>query len=603
MNDNFKGNEKHTPLVSTSSSRDSKRWSHSPDGNELRTRSFDESDGYDASQQYRRSSSMNSGTSAIGTCSSQNQYHSSHHSTAPLSSRYEYGSTAGTDLLESSLRPFSVFNPTAQNKSPYRLLPGSEQLVKLNSEGSDEEKQSLFQMNGGGVQSNLSLDRDKSISRTNSKKSKKPNEFMFNIIYALLNATMSVPSLYGYASVIFNNAAFQPHISTLSKVVIWSSAVHQLTFVAFSSLSFAKAEVQDAGLLFLSCMSNFIAETITNEGGGIEEILSTTIVTLGVATASLGLVLMFLGKFNCADAVSYLPLPVVGGYLAFIGYFCVIAGVGLCISTSMVDGGFVSDMQLLMDKKSLLLAAPGLLSGLLMMLISRFTKSDAALPITMVAIPATFYAVLFFFGYSLDDARAGMWVGEVQPSASVSSLLELIDFSLVRWDLVFSSRCLSVWIGMVFVVSFSSCLDVGKQSPRLLSILKLIKLLAFISLCFFFTALHELLPAAISMDMGEALDVNKELVTVGLSNRELFPLYNQCILSFTLFSPTNGSSIVVSGLFGGQSGSYIFSQTILQYRTGEFIDSLGYHQNDQHCRVVAHIRKLSSSSQATCRVG
>ena len=106
------------------------------------------------------------------------------------------------------------------------------------------------------------------------------------------------------------------------------------------------------------------------------------------------------------------------------------------------------------------------------------------------------------------------------------------------------------------------------------------------------------------MDMGEALDVNKELMTVGLSNRELFPLYNHCILSFnTLFSPTYDSSIVVSGLFGGQSGSYIFSQTILQYRTGEFIESLGYHQNYQHCRVVAHIRKLYFSSQATCRVG
>jgi SulP family sulfate permease len=43
---------------------------------------------------------------------------------------------------------------------------------------------------------------------------------------------------------------------------------------------------------------------------------------------------------------------------------------------------------------------------------------------------------------------------------------------------------------MVLVVSFSSCLDV----------------------------------AAISMDMGEALEVNTELTTVGISNRESVPL-------------------------------------------------------------------------------
>ena len=42
-------------------------------------------------------------------------------------------------------------------------------------------------------------------------------------------------------------------------------------------------------------------------------IISTTIVLLGLATASLGGVLILAGKFRFADAVAYLPLPVVGG--------------------------------------------------------------------------------------------------------------------------------------------------------------------------------------------------------------------------------------------------------------------------------------------------
>lgn len=49
--------------------------------------------------------------------------------------------------------------------------------------------------------------------------------------------------------------------------------------------------------------------------------------------------------------------------------------------------------------------------------------------------------------------------------------------------------------------------------------------------------------AAISMDMGQALDTNNELMTVGISN-------------------------FLSGLAGGFTGSYIFSQTIFTYRTG-----------------------------------
>ena len=77
----------------------------------------------------------------------------------------------------------------------------------------------------------------------------------------------------------------------------------------------------------------------------------------------------------------------------------------------------------------------------------------------------------------------------------------------VRWELLPS--LLPTWIGMYVVVAFSSSLDV----------------------------------AAIQMDMGKALDFNRELISVGISN-------------------------ALSGLSGGFTGSYIFSQTIFTFRSG-----------------------------------
>ena len=70
------------------------------------------------------------------------------------------------------------------------------------------------------------------------------------------------------------------------------------------------------------------------------------------------------------------------------------------------------------------------------------------------------------------------------PPVPVSELFKLVDFKLVHWGLW--TEIFSTWAGMVFVVSFASCLDV----------------------------------AAISIDMGEALDTNHELATVGICNRE-----------------------------------------------------------------------------------
>ena len=67
-------------------------------------------------------------------------------------------------------------------------------------------------------------------------------------------------------------------------------------------------------------MSHKIATSILEEGIGgegerreendvVSVVLSTTVVLLGLSTASLGAVLILMGKFRLADVVAYLPLP------------------------------------------------------------------------------------------------------------------------------------------------------------------------------------------------------------------------------------------------------------------------------------------------------
>jgi hypothetical protein len=255
----------------------------------------------------------------------------------------------------------------------------------------------------------------------------------------------------------------------------------------FSSLPFAIGTVQDAGLIFLSSMANTIADTMLEDGHSESEILSTTLALLCSGTALLGLVLIIMGKFKLADAVSFLPMPVVGGYLAYIGYFCVLAGTSLCISQPMMD---LADWGLLMDKSNLTLALPGLVAGLVLTLTSRLATSSGTLPMVIVAIPAIFYAGIMACGISLEEARESGWVGERSPAVPMSDLVHIIDFSEVRWDLI--SEILPTWFGMVFVVSFASCLDV----------------------------------AAISIDMGQPLDTNGYVLHSLYHNN--FPFLNYC---------------------------------------------------------------------------
>jgi hypothetical protein len=325
------------------------------------------------------------------------------------------------------------------------------------------------------------------------------DHYLYCLIYAIVNVIIAVPGLFGYAAVIFNNPIYNSHMNALSKLLIFSSLIHQLGFLLFSSLSFAIGTVQDAGLIFLSTMANTIANTMKDDGHTDDEILSTTLALLCSSTAALGLVLIVMGKFRLADAVSYLPMPVVGGYLAFIGYFCVQAGTSLCIGKPMMS---IVDWDVLFDPHNLLLATPGLLAGLVLTLTSRLATNSGVLPLVMVAIPALFYVILWICGTSLNEARDMGWVGETSPPVPMSDLLKLIDFRQVRWDLIL--EIIPTWFGMVFVVSFASCLDV----------------------------------AAISIDMGKPLDTNRSVILgAGTSFR---PTLNatSCFLPPLLFSVT-----------------------------------------------------------------
>ena len=77
-----------------------------------------------------------------------------------------------------------------------------------------------------------------------SSKKKGGHTIIHYIVYAIINVIIALPALYGFSSVIFNHPIFQPHVAALSKLVIFSSFMHQLGFVLFSGLDFAIGTVQ-----------------------------------------------------------------------------------------------------------------------------------------------------------------------------------------------------------------------------------------------------------------------------------------------------------------------------------------------------------------------
>jgi MFS superfamily sulfate permease-like transporter len=330
-------------------------------------------------------------------------------------------------------------------------------------------------------------------------------------VCGMINAAIIIPVMFSFANIIFRDPIFAPYLPLLSKLVMFSGVVHQGCFLIFSNFPFAVGQVQDAGLVFLSAISTDVVLLMTGKGGkGYHEhhsdleVVTTSLVVLAICTAALGACVFLVGKLNLASVVQYLPMPVLAGYLAYIGFFCGLSSFGIMANQ---DVATIYDVPLLFTVKSAILIFPGVIGGILIYCSLRFLRSSLTLPLCMVTILSTFFAIMALSGMSLEEARDYGWIHPYSEPGSPLQAVELYDFSRVDWSVLL--RQATKFLAMVVVVTVSSSLDI----------------------------------AAIEMEVGRPVDYNQELKTVGLSN-------------------------LISGLCGGYTGSYIFSQTIFCLRRG-----------------------------------
>ena len=97
----------------------------------------------------------------------------------------------------------------------------------------------------------------------NSTKTKETN-YLLAIIYGIVNTILTVPCMYGYALIIFSDPFFAPHLPMLCKLVLFSSAVHQIVFSISSTLPFAIGQVQDAVGVLIPLLSKQLLLAFSN---------------------------------------------------------------------------------------------------------------------------------------------------------------------------------------------------------------------------------------------------------------------------------------------------------------------------------------------------
>jgi SulP family sulfate permease len=224
-------------------------------------------------------------------------------------------------------------------------------------------------------------------------------------LYGFINAIMVIPVSISFCTIIFRHTEFNAFLPFLVKLVLFSSAIHQICFTVFSSLPFAVGQVQDAGLIFLCTMANSVANGMANSDK--EAIVPTTLFVLSICTALLGVMLIIVAKLKLASIVQYLPMPVVGGYLAFIGFFCGLAGLSMMAGVQVTN---IEHFYLLCNLKSFILFLPGFVIGIGIYMALITFRSPFVLPVSLLLILVGFYSAMWVTGASFEDAREYGWI-------------------------------------------------------------------------------------------------------------------------------------------------------------------------------------------------
>lgn len=244
--------------------------------------------------------------------------------------------------------------------------------------------------------------------------------------------------------------------------------------------------------------------------------LRSAFVTVGAAmalsTLGTGVLFLIMARFNLGSLMRYMPYPVVGGFLAGIGWLLVQGSFGIMANTSLTW----DNIPELLSAAKLTLWLPGAALTLALLVALRRWGHVFILPGVLLLALAVFALYLFFSGMGIEDAhQAGLLLGGMPQGNMLWPVFTTADFGLIRWDMIV------------------------QQLPQLCTI-PLVSALSFL-----------LISSGMEAAGRRDLDLNRELVINGLANLLAGPGGSHSgytAMSFSMFGPKTGSDSRLVGL-------------------------------------------------------
>ncbi len=347
-----------------------------------------------------------------------------------------------------------------------------------------------------------------------------PGRLIQSIVAGLITGVLAVLFAITFAGLLFSGelSAFLPQYIGIMLV---GTTLVGVVLVAMSSYPAIVNSPQDFAPVILAGFVLLVQRQMAMTAP-LEAIFLTAVIGAGITTIVTGGFFLLIGFFRLGGLVRYIPYPVIGGFLAGTGWLLLLGGLSLMAETSFDLAGLVG----LVEPAALVKWIPGLLLGVLLLLVGRRFQHYLVLPGSILAAIALFYGIAALAGQSYADLGAAGWTLGPFPQADLWQPIRLSQLAGVDWGLLIT------------------------QSRFLVPVM-LVNLIALL-----------LNANALELLTGQDFEINRELRAAGLGN--LLAGFSGSLITFHAFSLTAlGHTIGARGRLVGLVAAGVSLVTLL----------------------------------------
>lgn len=215
-------------------------------------------------------------------------------------------------------------------------------------------------------------------------------------------------------------------------LLLMGTLVGNVILVLKSSSKNTIGASQDAPIAILSAPLLLALTPMLNQSHPAEDIFYAIVAVMMFISFSTGILMIMLGHFKFASLIKFIPYPVIGGFLASVGWLIFAGGVGVITGVSLN----INNLSAFIQFETALKLSTGIgFAIVLRYMMGRYTHF-LVIPAILVSAVTLYFIALTLLGGSFDTAQANGWFLGPFPEGSLWQVSDFLKLSSINTEII-----------------------------------------------------------------------------------------------------------------------------------------------------------------------